>query len=88
MNGHRNWNTLCWNVRGLNSDDKWRAVRQSIDESGCAVFCLPETKREFFYIANIKKMAPKRFDSFSFLPLLELLVVSWFVGLEPFFLLT
>lgn len=45
-------------------------------------------KGSFFYIANIKKMAPKRFDSFSFLPLLELLVVSWFVGLEPFFLLT
>lgn len=64
----RNWNILCWNIRGLNSDDKWRAVRQMIDESGCSIFCLQETKRDSFDSAYIKKMAPKRFDSFCFSP--------------------
>ncbi len=40
----RNWNVLRWNVRGLNSDDKWLAIRNKIEESGCVVFCLQEQK--------------------------------------------
>lgn len=54
--------------RGLNSDDKWLAIRNKIEESGCAVFCLQETKRSSFDHSYIKKFAPKRFDQFAFSP--------------------
>lgn len=50
------------------AEGKWRTVRQNIEESGCSVFCLQETKRDFFDTAYIKKLAPKRFDSFCFSP--------------------
>ena len=36
----RSWRVLCWNVRGLNSDHRQRAVRNKIDESLAAVVCL------------------------------------------------
>ena len=39
-----NWNVLCYNVRGLNSDAKHLAVSNAINSSGCAVSCLQETK--------------------------------------------
>lgn len=81
MNNHtRSWNILCWNVRGVNSADKCRAVRQAVDESGCTVFCLQETKKEAFDMAYIKKLAPKRFDSFTFSPSVgasEGILVCW-----------
>lgn len=55
MNNHtRSWNILCRNVRGVNSADKCRAVRQAVDQSGCTVFCLQETKKEAFDTAYIK----------------------------------
>lgn len=65
---NRNWNILCWNVRGINSEDKWLAIRNKIEESSCVVFCLQESKRQNFDHSNIKKSAPKRFDSFFFFP--------------------
>ena len=39
---------LCWNVRGLNFEDRQNEVRAKIDESECAVICLQETKCETF----------------------------------------
>ncbi len=69
MNGlHRNWNFLCWNVRGINSDAKWNAIRQKVEESACSLFCLQETKREVFDMAYVKKFCPRRFDKFAFAP--------------------
>lgn len=67
-NSLRNWNVLCWNVRGINSEAKWNAIRQKIEESACAVFCLQETKREIFDAAYVKKFAPRRFDKFVYSP--------------------
>jgi hypothetical protein len=40
----RKWRVLCWNVRGLNSEDKQREVRSKIEESECDIVCLQETK--------------------------------------------
>ena len=40
----KEWKVLCWNVRGLNAEARQLAVRQKIDESGCSVVCLQETK--------------------------------------------
>lgn len=64
----RNWQILCWNIRGINGAGKWDAVRDKIEESACSVFCLQETKRENFDQAFVRKFAPRRFDHFDFVP--------------------
>ena len=43
----KSWNILCWNVRGLNSDEKWTSIKDKISESKCDIICLQETKKEF-----------------------------------------
>ena len=76
----RSWNILCWNVRGLNSQDKWDALRNKIDESSCSVLCLQETKRESFDMAYIRKFAPRRLDKYDFIPSIGLsggILVVW-----------
>ena len=60
----RSWNVLCWNVRGLNSDARQRAVRQKVLESHCAVVCLQETKLSECPRALIKSICPAGFDQF------------------------
>jgi hypothetical protein len=40
----RKWRVFCWNVRGLNSDNRQREVRSKIEESECDVIFLQETK--------------------------------------------
>ena len=48
MNSHsRDWNILCWNIRGLNDSDKWDP-RNKIEESSANIFYLQETKKENF----------------------------------------
>ena len=65
---NRSWNILCWNVRGLNGKDKWNALRNKIDESSYAVVCLQETKRQSFDAPFIRNFAPRRLDSFDYIP--------------------
>ena len=55
-NTNRSWNILNWNIRGINSEDKWLALRQKIDESDCNILSLQETKREIFDAAYLKKI--------------------------------
>jgi hypothetical protein len=31
MDYSRNWNILCWNVRGLNDPDKWDLIRNKLE---------------------------------------------------------
>jgi hypothetical protein len=40
----QNWNVLNWNLRRLNSADKCNAIREKIEESDCALYCVQETK--------------------------------------------
>ena len=61
-------NTRNWNIRGLNAAEKHDAVRDKIEESGCAIICLQETKVQHFDMPFIKKFAPRRFDKFDFVP--------------------
>jgi hypothetical protein len=65
---NRNWNILCWNVRGLNDKDKWGLLRNKIEECGVNIFCFQETKRDHIDIHFLKNFAPKRFDNFEFCP--------------------
>lgn len=62
------WKILAWNIRGINSKDKWVHIAKKIDESGCSVICFQETKREQFDLAFIHNFCPRRFNKFCFLP--------------------
>ena len=64
----RSWKVLCWNVRGLNSQSRQRAVRNKVEESQCQIVCLQETKMEFFDLNTLRTCCPKRFDQFVFSP--------------------
>jgi hypothetical protein len=63
---NRNWNILCWNIRGINNKEKWDALRNKIEESACAIVCIQETKKEHFDTPYIRQFAPKKFDKFDF----------------------
>ena len=63
-----NWNILCWNVRGLNSEPKLLALSNAISSSGCAVICLQETKKAHIDNLFLKSCCPRRFDKFAFIP--------------------
>ena len=68
QSGFRDWKVLCWNVRGLNSEARQLAVKQKIDESGCSVVCLQETKCMHIDHRFIRKFCPRRFDNFAYVP--------------------
>jgi mRNA deadenylase 3'-5' endonuclease subunit Ccr4 len=64
----KHWNVLSWNIRGINSDKKWNAIRDHLSDSNCDVICLQETKRESFDLSYLRNFCPTSFDSFVFLP--------------------
>jgi exonuclease III len=68
MNLNRNCNILCWNLRGINSNQKWLALNDKIAKTACSIICLQETKREHFDHSYLRKFCPKRFDKFAFHP--------------------
>lgn len=53
-------------MRGINSKEKWDAIRAKINESSCHIVCLQETNRENFDLFYTKKFFPKHFNSFAF----------------------
>lgn len=62
------WNVLTWNVRGINAQWKWDAVKDKIAQSSCDIVCLQETKKENFDRSFLWKICPGSFDAFEFLP--------------------
>ena len=68
MPPNKQWNILCCNVRGINSEKKYLAIRNAIDTSGCSIVCLQETKCDFFDQRAIRKFCPRRFDNFAYTP--------------------
>jgi exonuclease III len=64
----QSWNILNWNIHGLNSDDKRNVIRAKLDESACSIYCLQEPKSQFFDHSTIRKMAPKKFNKFEYVP--------------------
>jgi hypothetical protein len=65
---NRSWHILCWNVRGINSRDKWVAIRSKIQESNCDIICLQETKRENFDQSYLRNFCSPQYDRFEFNP--------------------
>jgi exonuclease III len=66
MNNNRQTKILFWNIRGINSQEKWDAIGDKIKESACHMLCLQETKREAFDAFYIKKLCPITLDKFAF----------------------
>ena len=64
----RSWEVLCWNIRGINSDDKQLALNNAIRTSGCSVVCIQETKKTTFDLSFIKSCCPRQFDQFAYVP--------------------
>jgi exonuclease III len=62
------WKVLCWNIRGLNSNDKQLTLYNNIVQSGCVVACVQETKKESFDRNFIKNCCTKQFDNFAYTP--------------------
>lgn len=65
---NKTWNVLCWNIRGINSDKKWNAIRDRVVECHCDVICLQETKKEIFDLMFLRNLCPPSFDKFEYLP--------------------
>jgi exonuclease III len=87
----KSWNVLCWNIKGLNAENKWESLKNKVNESQCDVICLQETKKENFDILFIKLFCPPSFDSFCFIPSIGAsggILVAWkgevFEGREVF----
>ena len=77
----RDWKVLCWNVRCLNSEARRLAVRQKIDERRCSVVCLQETKCMHIVQCFIRKLCPRHFDNFVYVPSAGVsagMVVIWY----------
>ena len=68
MARHKYWKILNWNIRGVNAHEKHLALFNKIEESGCTILCLQETKKEHFDLEYIKKFCLRRFSKFAFLP--------------------
>lgn len=68
MDNNRYLKILCWNVRGINSQEKWDAIRDKISESACQIVCLQETKKDIFDHFYIKKFCPRNLDKFVWSP--------------------
>jgi exonuclease III len=52
----------------LNADNRQREVRSKIEESECDIICLQETKYESFDWRLLRKLCPKKIDSFAYAP--------------------
>jgi exonuclease III len=68
MDNNRIWKIMNWNIRGINSEKKWLALGNKIEECGCEIICLQDTKREHFDLQFIRKFCPKKFSKFLFVP--------------------
>jgi hypothetical protein len=68
MDNNRQMKILFWNVRGINSQEKWDAIRDKISESACQILCIQETKREIVLIIFTSKNSVQE----TLIPLLSL----------------
>jgi len=88
---NRTWKILCWNIRGINAENKWDSIRNKITESNCDIINIQETKRSSFDLNYFRKFYPRSFVAFCFLPSIGAsggILVAWkscfFSGLEIF----
>jgi exonuclease III len=61
QNQTRKWKVLSWNVRGINSRDKWNAIRDKVTDSMCDIICFQETKKEEIDVNFLRNVCPPKF---------------------------
>ena len=59
---------VCWNVRGLNSPAKPKALREFVDSIHTAIMCILETKLEVVDQFVIMQCLWPAYDGFFYLP--------------------
>ena len=59
---------MNWNVRGINSKERWDDIRDRTEESQCDIICIEETKRDFFDTAYLRKFFHRKFNQFAYVP--------------------
>ena len=62
---------VCWNVRGLNSPAKKKALREFVDTIHVAIICILETKLERVDQYVIMQCLGPSYDGFAYLPASE-----------------
>jgi exonuclease III len=62
------WNILNWNIRGINSQERWDDIKQRVEECNCNIICLQETKREHFELSYLRNFCHKKFNKYAFTP--------------------
>ena len=62
---------VCWNVRGLNSPAKRKAVKEFLDTTKASLVCLQETKMDVIDSFVVMQCMGPLFDGFAYLPALE-----------------
>jgi hypothetical protein len=65
MSDKRLWKILNWNIRGINAEEKLLALANKIEESGCDIIRLQETKRQIIDLDFIKKIVLENSTSLS-----------------------
>lgn len=68
MVNNRNWFFMSWNVRGINSQEKWDHLRDKIVESSATIISIQETKRPAFDNQYVNKFCPRSLNKFVFSP--------------------
>ncbi|KAG8083337.1 hypothetical protein GUJ93_ZPchr0015g6958 [Zizania palustris] len=68
MSAKLKWKVLNWNIRGLHAPAKKLAVRSMLSDKSYVIYCLQETKLEHIDHSIARRIAPKRFDNFAFVP--------------------
>lgn len=76
----RSWEVLCWNIRGINSDDKQLALNNAIRSSGCSVVCIQETKKTLLSYPLLNPVALDNLISLHMSHLKELWVACLLYG--------
>ena len=61
-------NTICWNVRGLNSTARCLAVHETLKSTTCHIACLQETKLQNVDSAFACFLGGYRLNNFSYKP--------------------
>ena len=91
MDHNRQLKIMNWNIRGINSEQKWTALASKIDVCGCDIICLQETKRDAFDLEYIRKFCPKKCNKYEYLPSIDAsggIITIWngsmFVATLPF----
>jgi exonuclease III len=66
MNSVKSYKILVWNVRGINSQQKWNAIKDKLGESSAGIVCLQETKHDNFDPAYLRNFCPRSLYHFEF----------------------